>query len=118
MHLGATPAMISAIIPAMISAMIPAMIPQVGGAEREMGLLKDQHNGIQQGLAMRVGELEDALARVGAKCRHLDARRKLQVQRLLDVLSAYRYYLYLPTADSRYTYAIPTHVYLGGGVRL
>ena len=86
MHLGATPAMISAII--------PAMIPQVGGAEREMGLLKDQHTGIQQGLAMRVGELEDALARVGARCRHLDARRKLQAQRLLDVLSAYRYTSY------------------------
>ena len=26
-----------------------------------MGLLKDQHNGLQQGLAMRVNELEDKL---------------------------------------------------------
>ena len=53
---------------------------QVSDTERTMGLLKDQHNGLQQALAMRVKELEATVARLKSSYRGLDERRSLEVE--------------------------------------
>ena len=53
---------------------------QMGDMERTMGLLKDQHNGLQQALAMRVKELETVVARLRAKYTALDKRRGLEAE--------------------------------------
>ena len=45
-----------------------------------MGLLKDQHNGLQQALAMRVKELEAVVGRLKQQYRSLDERRGLEVE--------------------------------------
>jgi coiled-coil domain-containing protein 77 len=53
---------------------------QVSDTERTMGLLKDQHNGLQQALAMRVKELEAVVGRLKQQYRSLDERRGLEVE--------------------------------------
>ena len=53
---------------------------QVSDTERTMGLLKDQHNGLQQALAMRVKELEATVQRLKHSYRELDQRRALEVE--------------------------------------
>lgn len=53
---------------------------QVSDTERTMGLLKDQHNGLQQALAMRIKELEATVLRLKQSYRELDQRRALEVE--------------------------------------
>ena len=53
---------------------------QVSDTERTMGVLKDQHNGLQQALAMRVKELEAIVAKLKQSYKALEARRALEVE--------------------------------------
>ncbi|KAL1526164.1 hypothetical protein AB1Y20_014892 [Prymnesium parvum] len=53
---------------------------QVSDTERTMGLLKDQHHGLQQALAMRVKELEAVVQRLRQQFRELDERRGLEIE--------------------------------------
>ena len=53
---------------------------QVSDTERTMGLLKDQHNGLQQALALRVKELEGVVQRLKHQYRQLDDRRALELE--------------------------------------
>lgn len=53
---------------------------QVTDTERTMSLLKDQHNGLQQALAMRVKELEATVSRLKQQYRSLEERRGLEAE--------------------------------------
>ena len=54
---------------------------QVSDTERTMSLLKDQHNGLQQALAMRVKELEAHVQRLRKGYKALEDRRGLEAHR-------------------------------------
>ena len=60
---------------------------QVADTERTLGLLKDQHHGLQQALAMRVKELEENLSSLKTKYRALEQRRKLDSEGYQQELS-------------------------------
>jgi len=60
---------------------------QVCDTERTMGLLKDQHHGFQQALAMRVQELEELLTRLRTQYRELEGRRRLEVEGFVQELA-------------------------------
>lgn len=53
---------------------------QVRETERSMGLLKDQHNGLQQALALRVKEVEELYEKQKQQYRQLEGRRKLELE--------------------------------------
>lgn len=63
---------------------------QVSDAERTMGLLKDQHNGLQQALAMRVKELEAIVSRLKGQYRSLEERRGLEVEGFTNEIALMR----------------------------
>ena len=60
---------------------------QVSDTERTMGVLKDQHNGLQQALAMRVKELEAIVVRLKKQYGQLEHRRSLEVEGFSQELS-------------------------------
>ena len=53
---------------------------QVSDSERTMGLLRDQHSGLQQALALRVQELEAMVTRLKNNYKALEKRRGLEVE--------------------------------------
>lgn len=55
-----------------------------------MGLLKDQHNGLQQALAMRVKELETTVTRLKQGYRALEGRRALEIEGFTQEISLLR----------------------------
>lgn len=63
---------------------------QVSDTERTMSLLKDQHNGLQQALAMRVKELEAIVSRLKTQYRALEERRGLEVEGFTQEISLLR----------------------------
>ena len=63
---------------------------QVSDTERTMSLLKDQHNGLQQALAMRVKELEAIVARLKGQYKALEERRGLEVEGFTQEISLMR----------------------------
>ena len=63
---------------------------QVSDTERTMSLLKDQHNGLQQALAMRVKELEATVTRLKKGYRSLEERRGLEVEGFTQEISLMR----------------------------
>ena len=63
---------------------------QVSDTERTMSLLKDQHNGLQQALAMRVKELEATVQRLKQQYKLLEERRGLEVEGFTQEISLMR----------------------------
>lgn len=63
---------------------------QVSDTERTMSLLKDQHNGLQQALAMRVKELEATVTRLKQGYKALEERRGLEVEGFTQEISLMR----------------------------
>ena len=53
---------------------------QVSDSERTMGLLRDQHSGLQQALALRVQELEAMVTRLKNNYKALEKRRGFEVE--------------------------------------
>lgn len=63
---------------------------QVADTERTMSLLKDQHNGLQQALAMRVKELEATIQKLKVQYKALEERRGLEVEGFTQEISLMR----------------------------